>query len=471
MYCKSCAEPLPEDATFCGNCGAAVAPTAEAMTDETFDKTMDHGIIFHETASEPVADPVASEELPEAVSAAPVSVQQTTQPKKKKRNKPHILVRILLQFFSFALAVVLMATVLAGVLLLDLKTMTSSGGIKQIIDAILMPKSAPTYVESTPRYSDRFGGVSLSRMVVLRMDEADVTDPSEYTIPDGSLDLGGVDLSDLDLGNIPEDILTGGGGAENVSVLVDWLYEQIDATTDTELSFSKEAVQSFVENSTVSEYLSEKLSEYAEDFINGTENAFITTEELVQLLEENEELLRTELNIELTPETKQKFTEVFDHLVVEQDINSTIRDTVYEAVDSVLQESAQSMGGLDLISIQATLKTLTSSQLRNIVIGAAVVLMVLLCLLNYYNLPAGLTWSGIPCLLMGLILSLPILLVEKIMGLLSDMLPELASVWQIAPSMLALFKPYHYGLLILGIALLAISIVWRIIRASLRKKP
>lgn len=426
-----CAEPIPEEPA-----AQEREPVEEAAAEPT----------EKEPEAEPAAQPVYTR------SPAPV---QPSKPRKQRR-KPHILLRILLQLLSFVLSLVLFGTVIVGAVLLDLQYMTSAGGLKRLINAIIAPSHSVTAVvqpetEVVPEGPKEKAGPML-------LITGDTTDPTADTV-----------IGDINMDEIPEDILTGGGTEENVGSLVDWLCDQL-IPEDSKSEINKEQVQSFMEKSTVSEFVAKKLTEYADDFINGTENASITAEEIMDLLEKNEEVMKSELNIELTAEQKDQIRQSVQEMVEESDLNTTFREKVNSAASEVLEQSTESLGGLEVEDIQRILRILASGLPTVSVIGAAVVLMLLLCALNYYNVPAGLTWSAIPCILAGLLLSAPIILVKNVVNTMDASSEIVSGVGNILVSFVDVFAPIHYGVLILGAALLVISIVWRIIRAAVRSK-
>lgn len=280
--CEHNDTPVTEET---GICAVSDTPCAEPIPEEPAAQ-----------AQEPVeeAAPEPAEEEPEAAPAAqPVYAQSPApaQPAKprKQRRKPHILLRILLQLLSLVLSLVLLGTVVAGAALLDLQYMTSAGGLKQLINAIIAPSDSVSAIEivQVPEGPKEKAGPGAMLL-------ADTTDPTADTV-----------IGDINMDEIPEDILTGGGTEENVGSLVEWLCDQL-IPEDSESEITKEQLQSFAEKSTVSEFMAEKLTEYADDFINGTENASITTEEIMDLLEENEAVMKSELNLELTAEQKEQ---------------------------------------------------------------------------------------------------------------------------------------------------------------------
>lgn len=353
-------------------------------------------------------------------------------------RRPAIGIRILLQCISFIVCLLLMVALTVGVVLADLRQIVSAGGIKQLVNTFL---SAPASVQQEAEYAaPSVAPTQPAGYGVMHM--------SDYQIP---------------MDEIPEDILTGGDGEENVNALIDWLYEELHKSGEVEVDFTKEQFESFVEKSTVTDYLSEKLAGFAEDFINGTENTNITTDELMGLLEENEAILQSELQIELTQEKKQELREELHKVVEEGDINTVIRDTVNETVEGALQESI----GVDMQTVQQALKMLIANKLFFGILLVILVLVALLCLLNYYNVAAGLTWSGAAAVIVGFVMSVPIYALQNMSDLLSGLD---AQVLMGVGAFVNFLAPIHYGLFITGLVVLVGSIVWQIVARYLRNR-
>ncbi len=431
--------------------------------------------VYHNTQAQPVyhnspVRPVHSAQILEPTSApekpaAPIKHEKPAKHHKHHR-KPPIGLRVVMQFGSFLLAIALFAVVIGGVLIADLRELTSEGGIKKIVNALLMPvEKAPVSIHPAPIHA-----APLSN----KLDEpaapgTQPTEPGDVTVDEnGNVIIGG-DTS-VNLGDIPDDILTGGGGDGNVLNLVDWFYDQIDASTDKPLKYSREEMREFVQESTVSDYLSEKLAGYTADFINGTEETQIDTREVMDLLKENEDLMQSKLNMELNDQQWVQIENTVVKIVEEDDLNTTIRDKVYTAVDNVLEENSALLGGIDREDIQETLQFLTSDGLFFGILGGGLLLLALLILLNYYNPPAGLTWAAISVLMAGLILALPIVLLTTATELVISMIPGIAGVVGLLASFVDVFAPVHYTAVGIGAALLVASILWRILRAVFRKR-
>lgn len=457
MFCEKCGAKLEENASFCMACGEKLLPpepveeaglpvqpeeveeAAPAIGQEPFSEQMP------EVIPEPVAPqaPAAMPEpavVPEAVPApapAPKKVKEY-----KPRRKPHIVLRILLQFLSFVLCIVLTASLLGTVVLADLNHLMSAGGMKQLINAVLDPTSAPQRI--TPAVG------------ALGVDLDDAAATPGFTVP-----------GDLDLSDMPEDLLTGGSSEENVGSLVDWIYEEMQKASEEPLPVTKEQVQSFVEESTVSEFVADKLAGYADDFINGTENTDITTEEIMDLLEENAGLIEETFQVEITEEVKQQMTASVEKVVVENDLNTVIREQVFETVEQTINDSTAA-AGMSWEEIQPMLQLLCSDMVLYSALGTCLVLMLLLCLLNFYNVPAGLTWIAVPSIVMGAILTAPLAALQAAPELLAGLVP--AQITSIIASFAGVLLPIHGSVLALGFGLLLISIVWRAIRGSVRRK-
>lgn len=391
----------------------------------------------------------------------------------KGPRKPHVALRVLLQLLSFLVAIALFATTLAGALVLDLQALTSSGGIKQLIDAVIstITTAAPTESQA-PHLSN------LSNWTV-RYDETEPTIDGSFSVTvdeNGNTIIVDKDGNQIDMdfimdengnvifGDIPEDVIMGGGDGDSVGGLIDWIYDQIDESAEEELPITKEQLQNFVEESTVSDYLSDKLAGFADDFINGTQNTTITADEIMNLLEENEELLKSELQIELTPEMKEELKGSVEQIVEKTDINDTIREEVFGAVEDAVNDSTAELG-VDMEQIRSILQLLTSESMRNFVLIINLALIGLLCLLNFYNIPAGLTWAAFPCLLSGAILQIPSIVMSNLQT--SD--PGSAGVVSLLGSFAGVFQPIHNAVLYLGVGLLVVSLLWRFIRAVIRK--
>lgn len=436
MICNHCGKEIADSASFCTECGA---PMAEPTV------ILDAPAVDGMAAQEPEVDACACSQLPpeEPVFSAPVAQTPVTKSVKYRKTRPHMALRAVFQFLSFALCLVLMVTMVAGIALLDLRTLTSSNGLEAVIKAVFSGNSHPAPARS-----------------------------QEAPVKQTASALAAVQLSDVeyefDADDIPQDLLTDGASEENINDLVGWLYEELQDAVEEELEFTKEDLQEFVEESTVTEYLADKMAGFADDFINGTENTVITTEELMRLVEENEAILEQKLKIRLSEENKQQLQEVFTEVVEEERLNETIRETVNEAVNEVLQGTV----GVDFAAARALIQQLTSDYVLYGVLGMCLALILLLCGLNFYNVGAGFSWSAAAGILAGGLMCLPLTLLQFGRDVLIEMEPSFANIMGTVDVLIAPLVPIHYGLLYGSLAVFVLSIVWRIIAWDCnRKRP
>ncbi len=428
MFCEKCAAQLEDGMNVCPACGQEHPAQASAQS----------AVLPAEPAQTPM--PEAVEEAAPAAAPAPVPKQKKAR---QPRRKPHIVLRMLLQFLSFVLCIVLTASLLATVVLADLNHLMSAGGIRQLINGVLMPVSAPHRL--TPVVGA--AGVHLE----------DTPSIPGFTIP-----------GDLDLGDIPEDLLPGGDSEDAASGLVDWIYAELEKTAEEPLPITKEQVEEFVQESTLSNFVAEKLAGFADDFLNGTENTHITADEVMSLLEENAQLIEKTFDVEITEELKQQLSQSVEKMVVENDLNTVIREQVFETVKETINESTADMG-VTWEQLQPAVQLVCSDKVLYTALGICLALMLLLCLLNFYNVPAGLTWIGVPSLLLGILLTAPVALLQSAPELLNGLLP--GNIGSVIASFAGVFLPIHSSLLAIGFGLLLVGIIWRVIRSTRQKRP
>ena len=389
MQCYVCGSFIEDNQPYCPVCGTMLQPP----------------------------EPIYYDGMPPLEVQPPVP--SPAEPAKPVRRKPHIALRIGMQFLSFVLCLLLSVTLIATVVLADMNTLTSSGGIKQIITALLVPTGAPQQVR--PMLG------AANNHIAPELLYGPVADP------------GTVDGSDS-------------------NALVDMLYDTMQEMLGEEVSITKQQLQSFLEESTVTEYIADKAAGYADDILSGTENTEITAEELTQLVKDNKQLIEQTFEIEITDEQMAQIEANVATIVQENDINSTIRTEINKAMDSATSGAAGA--GIPLADIMQIVRVLSQDTVLYGAIGACVLLLLLLCGANFYNIPGGMTWASVPCILIGGILAAPV----AVLQLMPTVLGEYASF---AP-MINVLAVNHYAVPVIGLLLLIGSIVWRIVRACIR---
>ncbi len=435
MVCKYCGTELEECVLFCPECGAQQeAPAVEEV---------------------PAQPPVEE--------AAP----RSQAPAKKSRKKPHIALRIPLQLLSFFLCIALLAVSLCAALLLDLNVLLSKNGINQLLDALLTPAAAAAAPAPAPM--PRMPSVHLTLL------SAESTGPTDG---DGLPDSGDDPV-------IPDGVLDGADTEEATNNLIDFVLALVREKMGGQLPATEEQIQEIVERSSLKEFVAEKIASYTQDVLQGTSETLITTEEVMELVDENKALLEDVFNAPISTQVYQAIEQQVDDMIVKEDLNEVIHENITAIVEDAVQDALPPIGDLGgilgggdnentsvLDQYRALLSLLTAKPLLYSAAGVCLVLLLLLCLLNWYNVPAGLTWAALPLMLSGLMLSLPIFALQFMPGLLQSLLGNgaLLPVLSILPAFAGVLAPVHYGLLGIGTGLLVISIVWRSLRAYARKK-
>ncbi len=276
----------------------------------------------------------------------------------------------------------------------------------------------------------------------------------------------------------PDDTGSTGGSNDVSGALSEYIfryYDQLQSQFGDDLPITRQQLQSILAQPSVQSFLSKKASEYVQDILTGSENASISTDEIMEQLEQNRELLESEFGITITPEVKQQLRDELSTLLEEQDLSSQLRENINKQLDSALSGSSGSWSddssqNSTLRMIQTVFSYLLSTRMLVGITAVCLVLLALLCLANWYNIPAGLTWASVPCIFGGLIMTVPLLILRsQPRFLLSAMGAEARALMNLLLSFADVILPVHCGLLIVGLLLLIASIVWRILRANHRK--
>lgn len=379
----------------------------------------------------PVVTPPVS---PKPVDKKPVEEKpgkDNKKPKKaKKRIGPPWIIRTLLQMVSVFLCLLLVVSLLATSLLLDFRTLTSSDTINTLITSILSGSSSGT--------TEQGDNVSTQQIP-----------DSAYLVP---LSNPYGDIAIPDNFELPSDILT------NPDAISDYLVEIAQKYLDEDADITKEQIQDFMDQSTVTDFVADKVASYIDDALNGTENTLITVDEIMDLLEENEELLAETFDITITEEQKEQIREKVTETVETNDLNGNIREKVNEVMDTPIE-------GTDMSISDITQMIGTATSWKVILLGVAIclVLMGLLLLCNYYRLPMGITWISMAICTVGALLAIPTAVLQFSPGILAQLLPELSSVANIINSFIGQFALLHYGLLAAGLVLNILGIVLNIL--------
>lgn len=426
MLCPYCGAAVQDGSPYCTNCGAVMQSTPSI--DQMMNRT---------TGTYPVYSVSENDEwgyLPENQQAqdfVPIMVPRQL-PKEHRRNKPSIVLRLPLQILSFLLSIFLFVSLIGTALLMDCNRLLSAAGIKQVMNAVFSVSTARTVMPVMP------GAVGVGANM----------DPFPTLPPD------------VQIPELPNDALLEG----DTDAIVDWICDVASQMVGQEVQVDRQRLQEFVEQSTLTDYVAEKAAGYAADFINGTQDTQLTTEELMGLLEENETLIEETFQVHFTREMKQELEQAITTTIEDNRLNEVIHEQVFTSMEQALSASLP----VEWSALQNALQMLTSDTVMMGALGICLALVLLLCLLNFYNVPGGLTWSAVPCILAGGILSLPVAFLQASPALITETIGMPGSIMQLILSFLQVFATVHYGLLAFGVVLLVLSIIWRILRASVR---
>ena len=162
--------------------------------------------------------------------------------------------------------------------------------------------------------------------------------------------------------------------------------------------------------------------------------------------------------MKLTEEQRETLRKELVEAVDEQNLSGTIRDSVNEAMDDALQESL----GMDVDTAREMIRQVTSNRTLLTLLGICLLLIALLCGLNFYNLGAGFTWSSAAGMLVGWVVCLPLWAMDAIWNVLVEMAPEMAGMVGSVEAFVAPIAPIHYGLFYGSVTVFILSVVWRI---------
>ena len=335
--------------------------------------------------------------------------------------------RALLVILSILLCLCLFVSMVATTLVLDLRAITDKGGVEMIINSLITPHARPR--------------------------------PIPFTAA-----LGGLAL--------PEDFAT--------DEMMGGLMESLKNQLGEDVPITEEQMNSFLEESTIKEFLTDKAAEYVSDFINGTDHAQITVDDVEKLIEENKDLLSSTFGVEITPEIQNTITDYVSGYMEQVDVGSVIKDQILGGLGDVTipgytplfpgtsdgkEDADDTIGSVPTIgALMADFRMLTSTPVLIGCIVTCLVLMVALFFTNRMRFAGTLTCIGIPALIAGLLLmaatavlqALPQLMGSGDLGMAAGAIAAAADV----------IAPIHYALAIGG----AVVIIAAIVVASLRKK-
>lgn len=360
-----------------------------------------------------------------------------------KIKKPPVAVRVLLGIVSFILCLALFCTTVVTMVVTDLKVLTSKDGVQTIITQLVFAGSQ----KKAPMYHFQAAGVG-----GVRLDDAEISE-----------------------GALPE-----GGSAD---FIVDFLYDYLSQEFGEELNISKEEVGALLEDSTIPEFVTDKMSSMVSDIITGESTTEITKDEILDLVEENKQIIEDVIGQELPQEVIDQIADVVEENNVVETVKEaveiqlglkpsfgesedgevsarpTIKENVIQGVLSGENTFDDVMNG-GIPTLLALFREITSTTVILSLLGLCLALIGLLFASNYWKPHAALLGTGITLMLAAL----PFVIVTVAIHVV-PVLFELPLI-RIVPMIIKVMIPVTFGVFGGGIAMLIGSIVW----GSLRKK-
>lgn len=350
-------------------------------------------------------------------------------------------VRVLLGFLSVILCILLFVSTLVTIIVADVRLVTSKDGLQTIITQALFPTSAPVR-------------------------------------PIGALAAGVPVLSPVS-----------GTGNEAQGAIVDAIYGMLSEQFGEELPISQEQVEQFLSDSTLPEFVSEKVAGIVNDIYTGESTTTITKEEVMDLLTENADLIKENLGVELNTEA----IEAVGKWVEENDVMSTVQEEVSKltglkpstsvkpdgtgkpSTGTTTDEEVVLLGTTEMLqallsgdfsvatipNILNLVRTLTSVTALLICLGVCLLIIGLLMLTHWGRPFAAVRSVGIPVMIAGIVMSVP--------AILAVVMPSLftGTVMVIAKQILAMTGYVGYGVAALGLVMIVVGAV---LNSKMKKK-
>lgn len=386
-------------------------------------ENMESSIIPEETEQIQETEVQPAEVLPEA----PVEIAEEKPKKIKKIRKRPWPLKILMSLLAILLCIALFVVTIAGALVLDLHALTSKGGIEKVLTQLFTASISASAQPAQPAP----GIVQLSDM----------------SAPPSS------DFSNF---------------------ITDTVYDLLQDIFEEEIPLSKDEVNQFIVDSTVTEFLSDKFAGVVDDFINETNNTTISKSEIMDLLRENVPVIEEHFDIQISDDQLTQVEEALDEIPILEDLETNgligyVEDTLLNP-DASPDDSG--VGGINdslvmLTEAMSYVRLVASNSTLLCVIGVFTLLALLVWLVNW-SIPKTLSDIGITLLFAGLILSAVNIAAD--MGLLQIILSEEPAISGLLVGIISSFAVVHHSILGTGVGLIILAIVAKIIKSHRYKK-
>lgn len=254
--------------------------------------------------------------------------------------------------------------------------------------------------------------------------------------------------------------------------LIEIFYETVGNEFEEEIPFTVDEFKEMINESTVKDYIADKTSGLVADYFAGEVTTTFQTQEVLDLIDENSELIESITGEPLPEDVSNKLADIFDNSEIiktlEVDGLAGFMEKTGEQIP-VLSDSP--IASFDLQGTLQMLRDATSTTNLIIAIAICVLLMVAIILVNLHQFSKGLRRAGYPLILVGLGI-FPCILADSIFGLL-DGIPGAAALSKLVSQFTVV-----YGVILgIGVALFIAGIVFIFVLRNkgtiyiFRKKP
>lgn len=392
-----------------------------------------------------------------------------------KQKKLSLGARFGLAVASFLLGLVLFAAAIASILITDLRLLTSKDGIRAIVYELI---SAPAHVQMHTPANPEPGAVHIAHRT------------GRYYA-------------------MPRRAETSGDTLGLTEQMISMLYKELANHIEGEVPITEESFTQIVNDSTIKDYVADKTASLVSDYFNDEVTTTFETEEIVQLVTENKELIESvtgeplpedftdqvvtavKKNELITKVEKEGLTPIIEAIANEPETDSGSNSGSNSGSDS--GSSSEGEGGSStsnpipekkpnaISNTAANIKNTVSlvrsvSSTGNLVWGIVICVVVLaaIILINIRQLSKGLRRCGYPLIFAGALLLLPTILLNTVSDLgatAADLLSMDAStitpIVKLIQKVLTMFVPASASVLALGVVLVISGTVTGIV---LRKK-
>ena len=241
--------------------------------------------------------------------------------------------------------------------------------------------------------------------------------------------------------------------------MVYWVNELFTHEYGSYYHLERDDIVDFLEESTVNQFLAEKAAGYVRDILEDTRKTKVTTRELKKLYKENRDLMEEELGINISPEIDDQILENLEKI----DVNAMIEENLFDYLDSENSIDRDLRNALELVS------TVFSDSSFLICIIVAAILAIALVLCNRLRPAGSLMHIGLPMVLAGGIMVIPVLMAGPLFeGIFDAMDMEMTRDAERALTLLAdrcgsILTPAPLTILIIGGVFLLLAPVMKLI--------